>query len=707
MRQQPTTTLTELAAERIDSAFPERYSGPVRVVWWDDGGYLKEVIAEAAEEAGVEFRAADRFPLDLRQGAVEEEHQGETPQVWYIGEAKDDRDWFRDIKETGGEVTSSIEALTADLYDVDPWEIFDAERHEPAQREQAAEIILDRFSGLGVPRLDDLREEIITKGEGQLLDHLLRRGWPDIDRDRKTISKVIGQLQKNGIPVDEDDEPEDITNTVRRWAVARWLVATGVDADRFPSEMNLSEDGPGTFNPLQGLLRTRGSPEAAGIYLGESYWPEVIDVLESPWEYAECPVDSALDAALWEAWVEWFEEGDLQRCIEEAERRQETVQLYSEECAWVSLWEQAALLSQLQQYLNEWEQRPADIGPFEGYADVEEGSWRIDDQVLQLELTGTPETDLPRSHPAVDWLADQRQELTHERYRDYLEALGDQVRTTMQVEQPLADLDPAYRWWSERQDEFNEAGNVAILLIDALRFDLAQQLADRLESDHEVRRETRLSVLPSETKFGMAALTPGDAFRFRIGMEDETLSVDRGGRSLGIKPNRVQALEERGWDVPDDPTSGWEHNQIAYYDKELDDVGEGEIGEIESHFRGYIDDLHDLIERKLEKHNWDRVYVVTDHGFVLFPQEPTMEALDSDDGEVEVKYRRVAGDSVQGKGEGILVEANTPGANYLDTNLRMLSDPRQHFSKQGYGSRRYYHGGLLPQECILSFLRIE
>ena len=82
MRQQPTTTLTELAAERIDNAFPGRYSGPVRVVWWDDGGYLKEVVAEAAEEAGVEFRAADRFPLDLRQGAVEEEYRGETPQVW-------------------------------------------------------------------------------------------------------------------------------------------------------------------------------------------------------------------------------------------------------------------------------------------------------------------------------------------------------------------------------------------------------------------------------------------------------------------------------------------------------------------------------------------------------------------------------------------------------------------------------------------------
>lgn len=705
MRQQPTTTLTELAAERIDSAFPESYSGPVRVVWWDDGGYLKKVVAEAADEAGVEFRAAERYPLELREGAVEEEHRGETPQVWYIGEGKHEREWFRDIEATGGEETSSIESLTADLYDVDPWDIFDAERHDAEQREQAAGIILNRFSGLGTPRLDDIREEILTKGEGQLLDHLLRQGWPEIERDEETTSSVIDQLQKIDIPVDEDDSPETITTTVRKWAVARWLVATAVDVDRFPSEMNLSDAGPGELNPLKGLLRTRGSPEAAETYLGESYWPDVIKALDDPWEFATCPVDSALDVALWEEWVEWYEDGSLERCIESAERRQEAVQLYSDECAWVGLWEQARLLAQLEQYFREWETGSEDEGPFEAYADAEEGSWRIDDMVLQLDLTGTPETGLPRSHPAREWLSSRRQQLTIDRYREYLEALGDQVRSTMQVGEPLAELKPAYQWWSEKADEFEEAGNVAVLLIDALRFDLAQQLADLLESDHEVRRETRLSVLPSETKFGMAALTPGDAFRFRLYMDDNTLSVQRGGQSLGSKPNRVQALDERGWEVPED--AEWGKSKIAYYDKELDDVGEGEVGDIEAHFRGYIDDLYDLIERKLENHNWDRIYVVTDHGFVLFPQEPTMEALDQVEGAVEVKYRRVAGDSIDGSGKGILVEANTPGANYLDTNVRLLSSPRQHFSKQGYGSRRYYHGGLLPQECILSFLRVE
>jgi len=705
MKQQPSQSLTELAVEHIDAAFPDQYAGPVRVVWWDDGGYLEDVVASAAEQAGVGFRAAQRYPLDLREGAVEEEIDS-TPQVWYIPDGKDGRDWFRDIKETGGEVTSSLEALTADLYGVDPWEIFDAERHDPGQRDTAADIILNQFGGVGTPTLDKLREKIITKGEGQLLDHLLNRGWPDIDRDPTTRKKVIGQLQKAGIPVDADQSPEAITDTVRNWAVARWLVASGVDESAFPEAMRDTGDGPGTMNPLKGLLETRGSPDLAEIYLAESYWEDVIADLTEPWTYADCPVDGALDAALWEQWTQWFADGKIEHCIDTAHQRQETVAIYAADSAWARLWEQAGLVAELKEYLMAWESRSDDTGPFEAYADHSEGSWRIDDQVLQLQLTGTPEAELPDTHPAVEWLAERRNELTHERYREYIQSLGDEVRATLGVGDPLANLEPAYKWWVDRKDEFTEAGNVAILFIDALRFDLAQHLAAQLESEYEVRQETRLSVLPSETKFGMAALTPGDAFRFQIGMDGDTLSVNRGGRSLGRKSDRIEALEDRGWTVPADAEE-WGDTRIGYYDKELDDVGEGEIGDIEAHFRGYIDSLYDLIERKLDNHSWDRIYVVTDHGFVLFPDTPTMEAVDADEGNVEVKYRRVAGDDVEGPGNGIVLEAGSAGANYLDTNLRILADPRQHFSKQNYNSQRYFHGGLLPQECLLSFLRVE
>lgn len=205
----------------------------------------------------------------------------------------------------------------------------------------------------------------------------------------------------------------------------------------------------------------------------------------------------------------------------------------------------------------------------------------------------------------------------------------------------------------------------------------------------------------------MAALTPGRAFRFKLQMEGETLVPMQGERALKTKQDRVSFLDSEGWSVPDARASGWEHHRIAYYDKEIDDVGEGEIGEIESHFSGYIDELADTISQKLTHENWDRIHVVTDHGFVLLPEDTAMESVSVNYLNSEVKYRRVAGDEVEHAGTGVHLDANTPGLDYLDTNLQLLVDPRQHYSKQGYSNSRYYHGGLLPQECMLSFLRVE
>ena len=45
--------------------------------------------------------------------------------------------------------------------------------------------------------------------------------------------------------------------------------------------------------------------------------------------------------------------------------------------------------------------------------------------------------------------------------------------------------------------------------------------------------------------------------------------------------------------------------------------------------------------------------------------------------------------------------------SYLSSPVRLLLDPQHRFKKQGIPDSRYYHGGALPQECILSFLKIE
>jgi hypothetical protein len=142
------------------------------------------------------------------------------------------------------------------------------------------------------------------------------------------------------------------------------------------------------------------------------------------------------------------------------------------------------------------------------------------------------------------------------------------------------------------------------------------------------------------------------------------------------------------------------------YDKEIDEVGEGEIGDIERHFDDYVADLADAIRDRLDNKNWDRIYVTTDHGFVLLPEGTTTESVPSNAQDAEVKYRRVAGPDVSDIDAGVHVPAHTSGLNYLDTDLQLLVNPRQYFSKQGYSGARYYHGGLLPQECMLSFLEI-
>ncbi len=702
MIQQPRHSLTDEAVQQLQEAFPDTHAGDIRVVWWDAGGYLEDIVKEATKEMDISFRKAESFPLDLRIGAVEEERKRELPVVWYIGEAKDNRDWFREIRETGGEVNKSIEELTAALYDVNSWEIFDVERHDADTRQEVATLIKKRFNTPGTPQYDRLKEDIITRGGGQLQDHLLRDGWPEISRDPQTVAEVRERL-KSDIPIPDGADPDTITETVRRWAVAQALTNSGVDSEYFPEGY-----GDSGYSPLTELLKLGGARASADEYLSERFWPQVIGKVADVWEIANCPVDGALDEALWTAWHQLFDAGELETCIEHAQTRQTALEVYPEGNSWQHLWAQCEHLARLELYFESWETRDQTTDPFELYADVEDGTWRIDNEVLQVQLTGTPEDTLPKSHPAGETIADIRGEMLTSRYRGYLTTLAEAVEAEMQVGNPLVDKQGAYEWWTDHEDEFEKAGTVAIFLIDALRFDLAQQLADELNDEFDVTRETRLGTLPSETKFGMAALTPGRSFRFAVKMDGDTLTVSQGDLSLSTKQRRKDFLDDEGWAVPDDINSpGWEHDRIAYYDKEIDEVGEGEIGQIERHFDDYVTELAKIIRQKLDDDNWDRIYVTTDHGFVLLPEDTTTESVTSKTPGGEVKYRRVAGDEVDNLDNGVHISSNMPGVEYLKTDLKLLVNPRLFFSKRGYDGDRYYHGGLLPQECMLSFLEIK
>ena len=706
MKSQPTTTLEEHAVDKLEDKFPDSHAQTVRVVWWDDSGHLCEIVRAAAEKIGVSFSEARRFPLELRQTAVDEP---DGPHVWYIPERKRNRNWFRDVRETGGEIELSIEQLTAELYEVNPWEIYDVERGTENDREIAAGIIKEEFASGGIPRYGDLVGEIITKGEGQILEHLLEGGWPDIDRDDETIARVKESLQDRHVqPVHNAETPEKIEDAVWKWAVARWLVSEGVDVEAFPDGYGSVGSTLGDINPLKRIVNSRQSKRLAERYLSQSYWDGVISQHDNPWELVECPVDGALDAELWREWYDLVQSGEFEDCLQKAQTRKQVLSVFPDEIPWSTLWEQAAKVAELKSRFKNWETQSASLDPFDAYADPQDGTWKIDYGVLELEITGEPEQhQLCRSHPAKDTLPDLRSEVLDTRYLQYLEEMSEAVVDSFDSGEPLAGKDAAYQWWNDHEEDLATGETVALFLIDALRLDLARELANRLREDYSVTEDVRVSTLPSETKFGMAALTPGRAHRFQIKMRNGSLSVERGGQRLDTKGHRKTVLEREGWDVPENRTEGWQHHQIAYYDKEIDDIGENELKNPEEEFTDYVDELYQLIDTKLKRENWDRIYVATDHGFVLLPKKTTMESISSYDGEGEVKYRRIAGGDLEDSGTGVLVSSRTPGTEYLKTSVRLLAKPRQYNSKSGITDARYYHGGILPQECMLNFIQIE
>ena len=71
---------------------------------------------------------------------------------------------------------------------------------------------------------------------------------------------------------------------------------------------------------------------------------------------------------------------------------------------------------------------------------------------------------------------------------------------------------------------------MAYFLVDAMRFEMGVELAERLEKTSEVTVGSAVAALPSITPMGMAALQPGAAGSYSV--------VEQGGR-LGARIDGV------------------------------------------------------------------------------------------------------------------------------------------------------------------------
>jgi hypothetical protein len=234
---------------------------------------------------------------------------------------------------------------------------------------------------------------------------------------------------------------------------------------------------------------------------------------------------------------------------------------------------------------------------------------------------------------------------------------------------------------------------VAVFFTDALRFDLAKTLIDKLPvgvAESEVA--WRYGVLPSITEVGMAALLPDAQLTLSF---ENAINVSIGDKSVTEKSDRVSYLKERGISVIDfDSQDIPQADVLVIMMRAIDRLGE--IVDIAP--QNLIDIIEKLSRKvlKLREAGFRSVVLGADHGFLYLRKEPERMPCKG----ALVKWRFAVNTSVG----NFVAKTDTFG---IEGDL-LLGFPAgtSIFAVQGEAPE-FVHGGLSLQETVVPVVTLK
>jgi hypothetical protein len=241
--------------------------------------------------------------------------------------------------------------------------------------------------------------------------------------------------------------------------------------------------------------------------------------------------------------------------------------------------------------------------------------------------------------------------------------------------------------------------NACIAFTDGLRFDIATLLQERLETaGYKVRLTHRVSPLPTVTATAKPYASPVfDACRADGVREDFTPYLGAGTQPVTASRLRDE-LARRGLTVLDAgdtdlalDTKGGGWTEIG----QLDELGHALGSKLVQHVDKEVTDLCERIVGLFGR-GWDKVRVVTDHGWLLVPGGLPKVQLPAH--LVSTKWARCA--AVKGE-----CAPEVPVYGWHWYPLAQIASP------PGIGAfvvnTEYAHGGVSPQECVVPDLLVE
>ena len=308
---------------------------------------------------------------------------------------------------------------------------------------------------------------------------------------------------------------------------------------------------------------------------------------------------------------------------------------------------------------------------------------------------------------------------------NYLLRLGNRFQEFVESESkwnaaPILRQDNFFGYWVK--PFLDNSNKIYVIISDAMRYEIADELVGliRQEDRYSADIAPMLSMLPSYTQLGMAALLPNET----LSIADNTSgTVLVNGQSSQGTSNRSKilktALQDRGDAITADDFMQLNRdgsrellkaNDVIYiYHNRIDHTGDKMLSEGQA-FEAAEKTLSDLMKiiKKLAAANANNILITADHGFIYQNraiEESDFSSAESKGKEILYKDRRF----ILGKG---LVDS--PGLHKFSSEaLGLIGNVEVQIPKSinrlrlsGSGSR-FVHGGASLQEVVIPVVSIN
>lgn len=281
------------------------------------------------------------------------------------------------------------------------------------------------------------------------------------------------------------------------------------------------------------------------------------------------------------------------------------------------------------------------------------------------------------------------------------------------------------RWFFDRRvctPYLNKDKKVCVIISDALRYEVGEELLSRIKQEdrYDAELDAMLSMLPSYTQLGLAALLPNKELSFA---EDGSTSVLVDGQNSAGTVNRLKILQQniygrvhaaKSEDIMalsrDEARALFRDNNLVYiYHNRIDSVGD----KMESESRVFdavedtLDDLISLI-KKLTSANFTNLIITADHGFIYqnsLEEDSDFAGEDAKGSQILQRNRRF----VVGKGlfdSSSLMKRDAEQVGLAGDIQIQIPKSINRLRLSGSGMR-FVHGGASLQEVVIPVIEVN